>query len=139
MHLNAPVVAYKPKFPEAIHEKADARPGRPDHVSERLLRNGRDKGVRAAGLAKFCHDQKNPREALFAGVKELVDKIRLGTHAASEQEFQEQIGKCRLVMHHANHFTSVNLESGAGTDGRGGGQTQTEDGCERLFSNKICR
>jgi hypothetical protein len=37
-------------------------------------------------LAKFRHQQQNPRQTLFAGVEQLIHKIGLDAHAAGQQK-----------------------------------------------------
>ena len=88
---------------------------------------GRDEGFRFAGLAEFRHQKENPRQALFAGVEELIDKVGLGSHAAGQQELEKQISECGFVMHYPNHFASADLERCAGVHCSGGGHMQASD------------
>jgi hypothetical protein len=128
MSLDAAVVAYEPKLAKAFHKEADPGSGSADHICQRFLRHWRNKGLRFAGFSKFRHNEKNPRQALLAGVEKLVDKIGLDSHAAGQQEFKKYVREYRFIMHHANHFGSLDLEGCAGAYGGGGRQTQTEEG-----------
>ena len=100
---------------------------------------GGNEGFRFARLAEFRHQQENPRQALFAGVEELIDKIGLGSHAAGQQKLEEYVGECRLVMHHSDHFVSADLERCAGVHGSRGRHVQPDNCGERLLPNKIAR
>ncbi len=44
---------------------------------------------RFAGHAELRHQQKDPGQALFAGVKKLVHQVGLGAHAAGQQKLEE--------------------------------------------------
>ena len=137
MHLDAAVVTDEAELAKAVHKEAYAGPRGADHVRQRLLRDGGNEGFLLTRLAKFRHDQQNPSQALFAGVEELIHKIRLGSHAARQQELQEHVGECRLVMHHANHFISCNLERRAGIHCRGRCQAQPNHRRQRLLADKV--
>ena len=84
MHLNATVVADETELAKAIHKEADTRPGGPDHIRQRFLRDRRNEDFRFARLAEFRHQQEDPRQALFAGIEQLIDKIGLRPHAAGQ-------------------------------------------------------
>jgi hypothetical protein len=64
---------------------------------------------------------------LLAGVEELIDKICLASHAASQQEPEEYAGECWLIRHHSNHFTSADPERRAGVHGSGGRHVQPDN------------
>ena len=68
---------------------------------------------RLARLAEFRHQQQNSRQALFAGVEELIDQVGLNAHAALQQELQEEVGETMLLVHDADHLSPADLESGA--------------------------
>jgi hypothetical protein len=122
MHLNATVIAYKSKLAKAVHEEAHSGTGCADHICQRLLRDRRDVGFRFTLLAEFRHQQKYPRQSFFTGIEELIDKICLDTHTADQEEFEEYFGEGWLIVHHADHFVSVNLERCAGIDSSSGRQ-----------------
>jgi len=137
MHLDAAVVIDQTEFAEAIHKKADARSSGADHFCQGLLGNERNELFRFAGLAKFRHQQENPRQTFFAGVEELIDKIGLDPHAARQKELKKDIRKCRLIMHNTDHLISSDSECRTGTDGGCRGQTQPHYCRQRLFSHKF--
>ena len=137
MYLDAAVIAYKTQFAKAIHKEADPGPSGTDHICQRFLSNVRNIGFVSTWFPELGHQQEDPRKAFFAGIEELIDKIGLGSHAARQQEFEEQVGKCRFVMHHANHFASADFERCAGVNRGSGGHAQSLYGRKRLLSNKI--
>ena len=63
-----------------------------------------------ARLAEFGHQQKDSRQALLAGVEELIDQIGLGAHAAREQKLQEQVGERMFLVHDADHLVPLDLQ-----------------------------
>src|ERR1700733_5824839 len=86
MNSDSTVVLNKTELTEAIHEEADARPGRADHLRQSFLCDQGDQRLRLSWFAKFRHQQENPRQALFARVEKLINKVRLGSHTAGKQE-----------------------------------------------------
>jgi len=137
MYLDTAVVAYKTELAKAIHEEADTGPSRSDHVGQRFLRNRRDESFRFAGLAEFSHQKQDAGQPFLAGVEELIDEVGLGAHAAGQQELEEYICECRLLMHYSNHFISADHERRTGVHGGSGCHTQPDDRGERLLPNKI--
>src|SRR5580692_9584183 len=98
VYLDTAVVAHETELAKAVHKEADTGTRGADHICQSFLSNGRDGSVRFTRLAEFRHQKKNPRQAFFAGVEELIDKICLGSHATSKQELEEYIGECSLLM-----------------------------------------
>jgi len=137
MYLDAAVVADKPELAKAIHKEAHTGAGGADHIRQRFLSNRRNEGFRFARLAEFRHQEENPRQTLFAGVEELVDKVGLGSHAAGQKELEKQISECGFVVHHSNHFASTDLKRCTGVHCRCGGHMQAGDRRERLLSDKF--
>ena len=137
VYLNAAVVIDKAEFAKAIHEEADAGPRGTDHLRQGFLRNGRDESFPFSRLAKLRHQQENPRQALFAGVEELIDKIGLSAHAAGQQEFQEPVREGMLLMHHADHLIPSNPKRHARVYRGGRGQAQSRHRRKRLLSNEV--
>jgi DNA topoisomerase I len=137
IHLDAAVVIDKAQLAKAIHKEADTGPRGADHLRQGFLGNGRNEGFRFTRLAEFRHQQENPRQALFAGVEKLIDKIGLGSHAAGQQESQKEIGERRFVMHYAAHLLPCYLKRHARVDGRCRRQTQSGYRRERLLSNEV--
>ena len=86
MNPDAAVVFDEAELAKAIHEKADARACGADHLCKCLLGYSRNQGLRFTRFAKFGHQQEDPRQTFLAGVEQLIDQIRLGSHAPGEQE-----------------------------------------------------
>ncbi len=120
VHLDAAVVINKAELAKAVHKEANTGSCGADHVGQGFLRNGGNVGFWFSRFAEFRHQEKNSRQALFAGVEELIYKIRLRTHAAAQQKRQEQVGESMLFMHDPNHLIPTNPESRAGVHGNGG-------------------
>jgi len=137
MHANSSVVFDESQLAEAVHEEADSRSRGADHVGQSLLGDRRNQCLRLTRLAKFGHQQKNARQPLFAGIKELVDQVGLNAHASRQQERQEQVRKRVLFVHYADHLIAHDFECRAARDGSGCRQTQSSDGSESFFSDKI--
>jgi hypothetical protein len=85
------VVFNKSQLTEAIHEEADPGPRGTNHFRQSFLCDLRNHHIPLAGPAEFRHQQENPRQPLFTGVEKLIDKIGLASHAAGQQELEEQI------------------------------------------------
>jgi hypothetical protein len=61
MDSDAAVVFDKAKLAKPVHEKTDSGTSGADHLRQRLLRDFRKRRFRATRLAKFRHQQENPR------------------------------------------------------------------------------
>ena len=69
VHVDAAIVVDQTQLPELVHEKTDARPGGPDHLSQRLLADFRDDRLGFAFLAEIRQQQEQPRQALLARIE----------------------------------------------------------------------
>jgi len=137
---DATVVFDKAELTEPVHEEAHSGPCCSDHFRQCLLGYLWNQRLRFARSSELRHQQENACQTPFAGVEELVDEVCLGSHAAGQQKFQEQVRKLVLLVHYANHLFPAYLQCGAGGDRLGRGQTQPVRRRERLFSHKIaCR
>jgi len=70
--LQTAVIVNKTQFPEAVHEEADSRTGRADHLGQSFLTDLRNNGFGNAFFAEMSKQQQNASQSLFAGVEELV-------------------------------------------------------------------
>ena len=75
---------------EPVHEMADPRPGRADHLCQSILIHVGDYHISLAILAKMRKQQENPSQTFFAGVKKLVHEIRFVANVACQQMFDKQ-------------------------------------------------
>src|SRR5437763_15471150 len=66
MDLYFSVVVDKTQFAEFIHEEADARPGRANHLRQRFLTERSHDRLRLAFLAEIGEQKEKPSETLFA-------------------------------------------------------------------------
>lgn len=85
MDAQGAVVFDKAQLAEAVHKKTDARPRRADHLRQRLLADLRDYRLRLAFFPEPGEQQQGPRQALLAGIKELIDQIFLNAKIAGQQ------------------------------------------------------
>jgi hypothetical protein len=70
MDFQLSVVFDEPQFAEFVHEKADARSGRADHLRQCFLTVLSQDWLRPAFLAEICQEKEKPGEALFARVEQ---------------------------------------------------------------------
>jgi hypothetical protein len=90
--LKAAVVIDEAEAAEFVHEKIDAGSGGADHLGKRLLAERRNDVLGPFVLAEICEQQKNPRQALFAGIKELIDQVFFDAKIPMQQIGNEQLG-----------------------------------------------
>jgi len=76
MDCQAVGVIDKAKLLELRHEMADPRSRRADHLRQMFLINAWEDSFRSAFLSKMRKQQKDSRQALLAGIEELVHQIR---------------------------------------------------------------
>lgn len=122
-----------------VHEKADARTGRADHLGQRFLGDGRDEGLGLTGLAVVGHEKKYAGEAAFAGVEELIDEIGLNTNAAGEHELEEEIGERSLLMQDLKHVVAVDAHHDASGDGGCCSHAESSKACDGFFADEVSR
>jgi hypothetical protein len=75
MDLDLAVIFDESKLPEFVHEVAHPRTRRPNHLRKRLLADLSRDRLRPAFLAEIRQQKKNPGQALFAGVEQLIDQV----------------------------------------------------------------
>ena len=69
VNFQSTVVFDESQFAEPIHEKADSRASGAHDLSQRFLADLGNHGFRFGFLAEVGHQQKYPRQPLFAGVE----------------------------------------------------------------------
>jgi hypothetical protein len=137
VHADATVVVDEAELPEAIHEKADARPRSADHGRKRLLRDAGKQHISLTLIAKFRHQQEGTRQAPFAGVEELIDQIFLGANASKNDELHEEIGKRMLLMQSVFHLLRRDAKHPTGSNGGGRGGSKRTLSRHRFFAKEI--
>src|ERR1700730_2763905 len=103
MDFQVAVVIDQAHFSEPIHEKAHARSRRADHFREDFLADLRNNRLGLTFLAILREDEKKPSQALLAGIKQLIDQVRLNSDIARQKVRHEPLGKFWLVVEKANH------------------------------------
>ena len=67
VNFQSPFVFNEAQFPKPIHEETDSRPGRADHVGQRLLADLRNEKVHVVAFIPIVGQrQKNPGQPLLA-------------------------------------------------------------------------
>jgi len=137
MNLYAAVIVNEPEFAKAVHEKADAGTRSADHLRQGLLRDRRNELCRFSWLAVVGHQQKDSCQTFFAGVEELIDKVCLGSHAASQEVRHEQIGECVLIVHHSDHLATSDLHRTGRRDRSDSDESVSSGSGKRILPNKV--
>ncbi|MCU1294325.1 MAG: hypothetical protein JWP08_3175 [Bryobacterales bacterium] len=76
MYLYRPVVADECQFAKFVHEEAHTRASSPGHFRERFLTDIYADRLRTSVFSKMREKQKKAGKSLFAGIKQLLDKVR---------------------------------------------------------------
>ena len=103
VNLDLAVVVDVPLFPEFVHEKTDPGTRGADHFRQRLLAEGDRDRLFAMLLAEIRQQQKQAREASFAGIEELVDQVVFDPVISFQQIGHEKCGKLRLRTKRRQH------------------------------------
>src|SRR3989442_3194943 len=75
--LQPAVILDEAQLPELVHEEADARAGRADHLRQRFLADLRHDGFRPPFLADIASNLAMPPQALFPRVEDLIQEAFL--------------------------------------------------------------
>ena len=103
MDLDLAVVVDVPLFAKFVHEKTYPGTRGADHFRQRFLAEGDRERLFAVLLAEIRQQQKQAREASFAGIEELVDQVVFDPVISSQQVGHEKCGKLRLRSKHRKH------------------------------------
>jgi len=105
------------QFPEFVHEEIHARTGGTDHLGQGFLGNFRQDAVRLILFAIAREKQERARQALFAGIEELVDQILFDPNVVREH-IRDEMGRQRMLgVEHAEHFVFLDDEDRGGRNG----------------------
>ena len=97
MNFKSTVVVYKTEFAELIHEKANPRACRANETRERLLADIRSHQFVLTFLSETGQKQQDPRQPLFAGIKELIHEVLFDSNIAGEHVREHQFRKGGIV------------------------------------------
>ncbi len=98
MHLQAAVVMDVSHLAEPVHEVTHSRAGGADHLRKGFLAQFQDRGSALGSLPNARQQQENARQALFAGVEELIYEVFLDSSDAGKKVVDDQLCKCRILM-----------------------------------------
>ena len=101
---------------EMFHEDADAGPRCTDHLGQAFFCDLWNQPLELIRLAELCHQQQYPRQAIFAGVEELVEKVGLGLPGANEEIINKYLGEGPLLVQRAKHLLPLYLHCFAAVD-----------------------
>src|SRR5580658_3582046 len=128
-----------PRSRKRFREKADTRLRSAVHLCQSFFRDLQNQLFRFNESAKDRLQQKDLRQALFAGVKEPVNKIGLDARAACKKKAHEYLGEAGLLMQPVEHLIPVNLERFAVRHGGCSGRMQRASARKRRLSNEVPR
>ncbi len=107
------VIIDKAEFPEPVHEEADPRARRADHLRQRLLTQSRNRHFGHSFLAKLCHQQKNSRQTLFAGIEKLIHQVVLISDVPLQQVLDKHGRQFRFAAHRQHHSLPLDMQKDA--------------------------
>src|SRR6202022_4013827 len=85
VNLHVAVIIDEAKLTKFAHEIADTRSGGADHLGQSLLADRRYDPLGLPLLAEIRKDEKQARQAFFARIKKLIDKVRFDANVAGQQ------------------------------------------------------
>jgi hypothetical protein len=132
----AAVVVDEAELAEFVHEEIYAGAGGAYHFGEGFLRNLGQRFLRIAGGTVTREQQQSAREALLAGIEELVDQIFFDADVARQHVSDEAVRELMLFVEHANHFALFDNQDGGGRYSSGCGHAAGL-ASEASFAKKI--
>src|SRR2546421_10453382 len=99
----APSVVDETHFPETVHEKADSRTGSANHLCQCFLTDLWDHTFRYAFFAKMGQHQKDARQPLLAGIKQLVHQVLFIPDVPCEQVCNKHVGETLFPVKRLHH------------------------------------
>src|SRR6267154_664995 len=90
-------------FAKFVHEKTYPGTRGADHFRQRFLAEGDRERLFAVIFAEIRQQQKQAREASFAGIEELVDQVVFDPAVSGQQIGDEKCGELRLRTEHPQH------------------------------------
>ena len=86
MNFDMAVVIDETELSKSVHEEANARSGRADHLRQRFLADFRDDRLCFPFLAKIRQQQKKARQAFLTRIEQLIDKVRFHADGPRQQD-----------------------------------------------------
>ena len=108
MDFEAAVVIDEAQPSKLIHEIADVLPGRTHHLRQRFLTYIRKDALGLTFLSVTGKQQENTSQTFFAGVKKLVDQVRLVPDVPGKHVCDEKLGKLVSLMERGHHRSLFN-------------------------------
>ena len=130
------VVLDKAELPESVHEKADARTSCSHHFRQSCLTESGNRHFGHTFRSETCHQQKNARQSLFAGIEKLVDQIILVSDIPPQEVLHEQSRQFWLQSHFTPEGGFLDIQKNAICQGRRGRHAYKLTG-EAAFSEKV--
>jgi hypothetical protein len=99
----AAIVVDESQTPKFVHEEADARPCRADHLRKRLLTDFRDHRFGCPFLAEVRQQQKQSGKTFLTRIEQLIDEIRFNAYGSAQKMGNEHLGELRFLMDHLDN------------------------------------
>ena len=103
MDVQAAVIFDEAELPKLVHEETHPGPRRPDHFGQGFLTDPGHHGLMLPVFAEAGQQQQNAREALLAGIEQLIDQVLFDPHIPRQQVRHEELGQYGLIMEHSDH------------------------------------
>ena len=100
---SAVIIVDKAMLPEPVHEMADPRPGRADHLRQGVLIHSGDYSFSLAFLAKMREQQENPSQRFSLELKSWSTRSCFISDVAREQMLDKQFRDIMMLVKHARH------------------------------------
>jgi len=136
VYLQTAVVMNKAQFSEPVHEEANPRAGRANHLGQSFLTDLGHNGIGNSLLAEMSQQQQNPGESFFTGIEQLVDEVIFVADIARQQVRDKHVGKRVFAVKHTHHHLLVHPQQLAVGHGRGGPHAQELPG-QRSLTKKV--
>lgn len=101
--LSSAAILDEPEFAKLVHEDVDPRSRRPDHFSERLLRDVWQRSRAGFIVLKAGEEQEHSSKPFLPGVEQLIDEVFFDTNVPGEHVREKALGKGRLTMQGLGH------------------------------------
>ena len=115
--MQAAVVLDETQLPELVHEEIYAGAGGADHFREHFLRDFGKNPLEFVFLAIAREKEQRARQALLAGIEELIDQVLLNSDVPRQHEGDEAVGKLMFRVEDANHLGFFDHERGGWRNG----------------------
>ena len=119
VQIVANVVVDKAELTESVHKETDPRAGCANHFCQSLLAQPGHDHFGQLFLAKTRHQQKDPRQPLFAGIEKLIDQVFLVADISLQQILDKHGRQLWFETHGHGHGLFLHMQQDAVGHGSG--------------------